>query len=426
MSLDVACVDTICAQSSALGYGAIAIVRASGSKAHEIIAKIFRKTGGELKPLRAMHGQVVDHKGDMVDDCVAIMFPKHSSFTGEDSFEIHCHGNQLIIERLLKVICAQGARLSEPGEFSMRALLNGKIDLAQAESIADLIHAKSNGAIKAALKGVQGGLKARTLAIRETIVSTLAEIEARMDFPDEDLGGYDRSRLLDGLALAHDSLSRLLANSSYALKLHEGARIAICGLPNAGKSTLFNQLVGDERAIVHETAGNTRDVIEAHMELCDVPVTLVDVAGIRSHEDSCAVEKIGIDRALLEFKKAHIVIWLADATLPEPFKDPMIEEHMRDVDVVYVLNKVELLSGQLQPASALAISAKLGLGIDQLRATLHHRLSDGNHEMSETFITRARQRDELMAAATSLNDAKDALSLRVADEVVTAELRQAR
>lgn len=427
MSLDIARKDTICALSSAQGHGAIAIVRASGPQAERIFARIFKKNRGEIKPFMAMHGDVVDETGEVIDDVMAIFFPGSRSFTGEPSFEIHCHGNQLIVEQILQALCAMGARLAEPGEFSMRAMLNGKIDLAQAESIADLIHAKSELAKRVALKGVKGGLKEKTENVREIIISVLAEIEARMDFPDEDLGGYDRKHLIEKIALAISTLTGLLANAHHALKLHEGARVVICGRPNAGKSTLLNRLCGEERAIVHETAGTTRDVIEAHMVIDGVPVVLVDVAGLREAPESEPIERIGIERAIFELTRAQLIIWLADCTVKDPFGDRMIGDTLKDIDVtvIRVLNKAELREDALAVHDGFAISAKMGLGISDLLGELQRRLLGKISEASEMFITRARQRDELNSALVSLREAHVAMSLGMVDEVVTSELRQA-
>ncbi len=424
MSLDIARVDTICALSSAVGAGAIAIVRMSGRNTEAIFTQIFRKKGA-VTPLTAMHGEIVNAEGEIVDDVMSVLYPATKGFTGEPSCEIFCHGNQIIIQEILDLICHHGARLAEPGEFSLRALLNGKIDLAQAESIADLIHAKSSAAKKVALRGVQGGLRQKTSGLRESIISVLAEIEARMDFPDEDLGGYDRSHLTQSIENAITTLQAMLANAHQALKLHEGARIVICGQPNAGKSTLLNRLCGEERAIVHETAGTTRDVIEAHVTLGGVPVVMVDVAGIREVDDHNHIEKIGITKAHQELERAHLVIWLADCTMDEPFGDARIAEALQAIDapIVQVLNKAELLA---TPSSAahLCISAKLGHGISDLLAVLTRHLI-GDAMSNEIYFTRARQKEELEEALASFTEARDALTSGQVDEVVTSELRNA-
>lgn len=424
MSLDIACIDTICALSSAQGPAAIALVRASGPKALEIFAQIFRKHQGTPKAAKAMHGQIFDHNNQVIDDVMAVYYESKRSFTGEPSFEIHCHGNQIIIDEILRAICQQGARLAEPGEFSMRALLHRKIDLAQAESIADLIHSQSLAAKNIALSGVQGGLSLRCAPVREVIISVLAEIEARMDFPDEELGSYDQRHLLECMNEAIKQLDSLLANAAYALKLHEGVRLVICGRPNAGKSTLLNYLCAQDRAIVHESAGTTRDVIEAKIDLGGVPVVLVDVAGIREVDEQGQIEKIGIEKAFLEINKAHAIIWLADCTLDDPFADALISQKLAGLStpVIRVLNKAELSSAIKQ--DNLMISAKLGLGISDLLAHLH-KILIGEKISGEIFITRARQRDELLQARSSLQEAHAALEQSWADEVVSAELRAA-
>lgn len=421
MSLDIGCKDTICAQSSAQGQGAIAIVRASGPKALAILSKVFKKHRGEEKPFMAMHGEVALN-GEIIDDVMAVYYEGKKSFTGEDSFEIHCHGNQLIVAQILQALCDNGARLAEPGEFSMRAVLNGKLDLTQAESIADLIHAKSHAAQKVALLGIKAGLFKKTDGVRSIIVSVISEIEARMDFPDEELGGYDKNALLAKISESIKTLEDLLKHADQALLIQSGARVVICGLPNAGKSTLLNRLCGKDRAIVHESAGTTRDVIEASMVLETLPITLVDVAGIRPFGEAHAIEQIGIEKALNELKLAQVIIWLADATLENPFDDELIIDSLKDlqVPIIKVLNKAELLDSA---KDFLSISAKTGQGIDDLVAKLKQTLITAPE--GELFITRARQRDELKVALAHLIEGREVLSLGLADEVITSELRGA-
>jgi tRNA modification GTPase len=427
MSLDIARKDTICALSSAQGPSAISIVRASGPNSKEIFDGLFRAHRGQIKPAKAMHGVVIDSQGNTIDDVMAILFVGSKSFTGENSFEIHCHGNPLIVDQILQTICCHDARLALPGEFSMRAVLNGKIDLAQAESIADLIHAKSTIAKQIALKGVQGGLREKTENIRDTIVSVLAEIEARMDFPDEDLGHYQRDILRDRLLQASSSLSNLLKNSALALRLHEGARVVICGLPNAGKSTLLNRFLGHNRAIVHETAGTTRDVIEANWLLQGLPITLVDIAGIREDNELCAIEKIGIERAVQEISQAELIIWLADATKDHPFTDAVIKKHLEQVScpIIHVLNKIEMSDRNRLAQDVLKISAQTGYGLDNLLEKIKTILISDSSQAADLFITRARQRDELLVAMQSIKHAEEALRLNMVDEIVTSELRGA-
>jgi tRNA modification GTPase len=425
MSLDIACIDTICALSSAPAPAALAIVRASGPQAQLILSRIFHSKA-TFKALKALHGTVCDSNNNAIDDCVALFYEAEQSFTGEQSFEIFCHGNPLIIDEILKTLCAHGARLAQAGEFSMRALLNKKINLAQAESIADLIHAQSLAAKNLALKGVQGILHKHCAPIQKNIIAALAEIEARMDFPDEDLASYDRAHIRNLIINSCEHIDKLLKQASYALKLHEGIRLVICGLPNAGKSTLFNRLCNSDRAIVHESAGTTRDVIEARITIAGIPITLVDVAGIREVGAEHAIEKLGIERAYDEIRQAQLVIWLADYNAKEPFSDAIISEKLYSADalVVRVLNKVdsdEILYGD----DNFRISARLNLGIDKLLAHIEFLLRGPQAQNSELFITRARQRDELLEAKDALLEALKALDDYWADEVITAELRRA-
>lgn len=425
MSLDIACKDTICALSTAPGFGALAIVRLSGALTPTIFGAMFHKHKGEIKPGRALHGAILGQDGKHIDDVMAVFFQKNSGFTGEESAEIYCHGNPIIIDQLLQRMCALGARLAAPGEFSMRALLNGTIDLAQAESIADLIHAETTAAKDAALQGVRGGLAQKTRATEEMIISVLAEMEARMDFPDEELGSYDKLALLRRINDGIGSLEQLLSSAAYGIKLHEGARIVICGLPNAGKSTLLNQLSGEERAIVHNTAGTTRDVLEARIDLDGVPVVLVDVAGIREVSEENDVEKIGIERAFQEFDKAHVIIWLADGTKQLPFDDSTIVEKLTTIDVpiLRVLNKSDIVVENCP--DTITISAKYGHGLEALKATLKKIIVSESSSTREIFITRARQRDELQCAQEALKEAYQALDVGLVDEVITSELRVA-
>ncbi|MCA9507250.1 MAG: tRNA uridine-5-carboxymethylaminomethyl(34) synthesis GTPase MnmE [Myxococcales bacterium] len=425
MSLDIACQDSICALSTPQGYGALAIVRISGPLTMQIFSQIFRKHKGDIEAMRAMHGAVISHDGSIIDDVMALLFKGKNSFTGEDSAEIHCHGNPLIIDQIIERVCSLGARLAKPGEFSMRSVLNGKIDLVQAESIADLIHAETTAAKEAALQGVRGGLADKTKSIKEMIISVLAEMEARMDFPDEELGSYDKNFLLGRIDEGVLLLKKLLDGADYGIKLHEGARIVICGLPNAGKSTLLNQLSGQERAIVHDSAGTTRDVLEARIDLDGVPVVLVDVAGIREVDLENDIEKIGIDKALDELDKAHAVIWLGDGGSEHPFSDVRINEKLKDIPapLLYVLNKSDV--ALKNSSDVLTISAKYGHNIDELKRALKKMIVKETTSVREIYVTRARQREELNEALNGLKESYRALELSLVDEVVASELRRA-
>lgn len=425
MSIDIACKDTICALATVPGMSALSIVRVSGHKSLEIFNKVFVPHHKKAHPFVMTHGSIKDGQ-EVIDDVMAVCFIDKKSFTGESSFEINCHGNPLIVKQILQLLCNSGARLARAGEFTMRAVLNNKLDLSQAESIADLIHATSDEARQCALMGVRGGLAQKTLAVQKNIVAILAEVEARMDFPEEDLGSYDHELMAQKINTALSELQKILASADYGIKLHQGIKIVLCGKPNAGKSTLLNMLCGQEKAIVHHHAGTTRDVIEADIDLGGINAKLLDVAGIRTVSNDSAVEKIGIDRAFDQVNEADLIIWLADATKSNPFDDQEISAAINQLDtpVLKVLNKKDLLSEE-QSHQAFTISAKEGHGIQALRAHMKEMITGPKINTNEIFIGRARQKDELVEAVDALRHAHKALSLKLADEVVTSELRKA-
>lgn len=426
MSLDIKCRDTICAIATPQGYSALGIIRTSGPLALHIWQEIFRHKHHDNKPFKMIYGEIVDIDGHVIDEVMGTYFKGHNSFTGEDSFEIYAHGNPLILHQILGLICSHNARVANPGEFSFRALSHNKIDLAQAESIFDLIHAQSKTAQNIALRALKGGLGHIINPIREDIVLLLAEIEARMDFPEEDLGHYDKTHILAKINHVITRLANILSQAPQALRLYHGARVVICGAPNAGKSTLLNCLSQEERAIVHEEAGTTRDMLEANIILKDIPLTIVDIAGLRSWHQAGEIEKIGINKAIKEIDRADLIIWLADITTKEPFTDPFIKDILSKVNVpiINVLNKVELVPVDNYPLDgALFISAKELINIDKLKDYLYNKLMGEEINMEEMIITKARQRDELLCAQKNLISAEYALTHGYPDEIISLDLR---
>lgn len=428
MLLDLNHRDTIVAQGSGKGRSALGIVRLSGPQTPLLLAHFFDAKMLIEKPSSLFRRTLCDEKKHMVDDVMAVYFAPKKSFTGEESAEIYCHGNPLIISEILRLACHFGARLAMPGEFSRRAMLNGKLNLAEAESIADLIHARSLEAKQAALLGLKGGLFDKTKNAREILIGVLAEIEARMDFPDEDLGSYDGFWLSKKILLAVHEIDMLLQHAGRSLKLHEGMRIVICGAPNAGKSTLLNRLVGEDKAIVHADAGTTRDVIECHLILQGMPVVLLDVAGIREAHQACSVEQIGIEKAFYEIEKADGIIWLWDACCEHPFADDEFLQKLKGVHdrpVLKVINKIELNPVLISQHDVLTLSAKTGEGVDKLFTKLHEIAAMDDAEEGDLVITRTRQKEELITAKDAFLKAHEALGLGLADEIITSELRLA-
>jgi len=419
MKLDLNCRDTICAPATPQGRSALSIVRVSGPNAIDIKEKIFRSRRGGHNAFVATLGDIVDGE-TALDEAMCVYFPDSRSFTGEPSFELTLHGNPVITHQVLTLLQKLGCRPAGPGEFSLRAVLNGKLDLTQAESIVDIIDAQSPQGVAMALRNLRGGLEQAISPIRDVVISTLCEIEARLDFPDENIGERHKERLLQDLRQAHSSLSALLLRSQKSDKLMQGYRVVLYGEPNAGKSTLLNALLGEERSIVHESAGTTRDTIEVPWQLDQIPVILVDVAGIRDAQDIHPVEAIGIERAKKELERADIVLLLQDAT-----RNAALPAHMPShTNVLRVLTKIDLNQTQ-ESEHDLRVSAKTGEGLDILIARMKTLMCTDLPDAQEVVLTRLRHVELVQKTNDALQIAIAAFSDGLSDECVAFELRDA-
>lgn len=419
MRVDIAQQDTICALSTPPIPAALAIVRVSGIHAFQVRDAIFH-------PLRAQEEQTnfvttrgnVTHPltGQMLDDAICVSYPKGKSYTGEAAFELTLHGNPLIAQLVLQALVAAGCRLAQPGEFSMRAVLNGKLNLCEAEAVYDVIHAQSEQAVSAALKTLRGGLEKILLPVRETLVDVLCEVEVRLDFPDEDLGEASIKRLSSSLMVAAATLEKLLNSAQLGQRLMQGARIVLIGAPNAGKSTLMNALVGEERALVHDKAGTTRDVLEATWLVNGIPVTLIDVAGMREGEELDPVELMGIERAKRELERADIVLQLTPTGEPSL---PMV--YPANVHVIALTTKSDLST---HASLALSVSAKMGSGLKELEQRVYEVLvAESFGQQNDVVLTRARQKESVKESHEALLGACEALQNEEPMEVVASELR---
>ncbi|MBN1632023.1 MAG: tRNA uridine-5-carboxymethylaminomethyl(34) synthesis GTPase MnmE, partial [Thermoleophilia bacterium] len=334
--------DTIVAVSTAVGLGAIGIVRLSGPLAIAVAERAFRPARGEpLQPGETyclLYGHVVDPgSGNVVDEVLLAVMRAPQSYTREDVVELHCHGGVAAQRSVLRLMLQLGARLAEPGEFTRRAFLNGRIDLAQAESVAAIVAARSTGALRASVRQLDGGLSQRLKMVRRDLISMLAQIEATVDFSEgEDIDELDWEALLEGLATAHANLSRLMRTAFVGRALEHGVRTAIVGRPNVGKSSLLNALLMRERAIVSESPGTTRDTVEELMEIAGIPIHLVDTAGIRSDGDH--VEQLGVERSMKAMDQADLVLGVIDLSVPWDTADADLVEALDPVRSIVVGN----------------------------------------------------------------------------------------
>lgn len=408
---DVARIDTICALATASAPAALAIVRVSGARAAHVRARVFRpRRAHAQREFVATLGDVLAADGTVIDEALCTFFPEGKSYTGEASFELSLHGSPLRVRATLAALVGAGCRLAEPGELTLRAVLTGRMDLCAAEAVDDVVHARTDAAARAALRTLRGGLADVLAPVRETLVDTLAEIEARLDFPDEDLGDAHRASLAQKLAHASEALARLLTTSTWGRRLHDGARVVLYGPPNAGKSTLLNALAGEDRALVHDEPGTTRDVLEVSMDIGGVPVTLVDVAGVRPLDEAGAVEKLGIARAESERQRADVVVTLSPADAPVPLGG--------DIEVVS--------KSDLAPAgTGLRISARTGAGLDELKAKIGALLLRDRAGDEEVVLMRERQVAHVRDAHEALTHAHEALTRALDGEVIASELRRA-
>ncbi|WP_041521947.1 tRNA uridine-5-carboxymethylaminomethyl(34) synthesis GTPase MnmE [Gilvimarinus agarilyticus] len=420
--------DTIAAIATAPGRGGVGIVRVSGPRAADIAQAL---TGQTLTPRYAHYLPFVNAEGLEVDQGIALYFPGPHSFTGEDVFELQGHGGPVVLGLLLEAVKHHGARLARPGEFSERAFLNDKLDLAQAEAIADLIEASSEQAARNALSSLQGVFSDQVHALVESLIALRIYVEAAIDFPEEEIDFLSDGKVQGDLNAIIQELDALIIRAKQGQLVRDGMRVVIAGKPNAGKSSLLNALVERESAIVTDIAGTTRDVLKEHIHIDGMPLHIIDTAGLREASD--AVEKIGIERAWAEIDQADRIILLIDAQeaiehpdwQPENVWPEFTErlQHSDKVSVVY--NKVDLVSKTELPQASVKISAKTGVGIDTLKE--HLKSCMGYQSTTEgTFTARQRHLDALSAAANCLTQGAEQLTLHAAGELLAEDLRDAQ
>lgn len=413
--------DTIAAISTPAGQGAVALLRISGSSALDVAACVFRGK----QPIRSIRARVAYFGGlfdgeQKLDEVLLTYFAAPASFTGEDVVEIACHGGTLLTRRILELLLRSGARAANPGEFTQRAFLNAKLDLTQAEAVMDLIGAQSDLALRAATEQLEGRLGDRIRGLRELLLEVLAHIEAYIDFPEDDIDPDTGSVLGARMDAVRLSLERLLATASQGRVLREGARTVIYGVPNVGKSSLLNRLLGFERAIVSPAAGTTRDTLEEVVMLRGWPIRLIDTAGVRDALD--LIEAEGIGRTKLQLERADLVLQVVDASRPR-----LEGQVLADARVLLILNKSDLPEDMSWGGvEGVRLSCVSGEGFDRLEDAIESRLVNGVGAGKDwTIAINARHQDCLRRALGQVEAAVSGLQSGISPEFVAEELRGA-
>ncbi|MDB6079335.1 MAG: mnme trme thdf: trna modification gtpase trme [Akkermansiaceae bacterium] len=414
--------DTIVALSSAGGTAAVALIRLSGPDAESIADQITDGAAGKALERRATRAKIREAGGRVVDDVLLTVFRGSRSFTGEPVVEFACHGGRLITRKVLERLTEAGARHAGPGEFTQRAFFHGKLDLTQAEAVMDLISAQSDLALRAAHEQLEGRIGQQTERLREELIGTVAHLEAWIDFPEEDIDPDTGAGFLKRLVELREGIARLLATAEQGRVLREGVRTVLCGLPNAGKSSLLNLLLGAERAIVSEEAGTTRDTIEETIVLEGVPLRLVDTAGLRG--EAGGIEKEGMRRTLLEAGRADLLLVVVDATLSPGEAEPHLPE--TTARRVTIVNKADLGEHPGWAGHAgVRLSCTTGEGMPELRAAIREALDFGEADWGEHSVAiNGRHRDCLRKADEALVRAAALLEMSAAPELAALELRE--
>lgn len=418
--------DTIAAISTASGPAALSMVRISGPTSLEIADAIFK---GKLAPSRmsshTLHlGEITGPQSLSADQAMLAVMKGPHSFTGEDMAEITCHGGVAAPQAVLQACLDAGARPAKPGEFTLRAYLNGRLDLAQAEAVCDIINARTQTAAQAALERLEGGLSRKIGDIRERLISLLALLEAWVDFPEEDIPPSEHKQIKEDLDQSLEMTRRLLENSRASLILKDGARVVIAGRPNAGKSSLFNMLLKEERAIVTPSPGTTRDVLEGWIEIGGIPLRLFDTAGLRETIDS--IELIGVERARSKMEQADLVLLVLDAGSALTGEDKKLLELTSGFQRIVLANKCDL-PVKLEPEKGwLKISSITENGLRQLEGAIVNALTGGHQwEAGAAGASNNRQMEALNQAARSLEQAQKGLEQKTSWEFLAQDIKEA-
>ena len=430
--------ETIAAISTAMGNGGIGIIRMSGKESFEILNKIFINSKNKkinidnIKGYTMQYGYIINSKtGEKIDEVLVSFFKNPKSYTREDMCEINSHGGMIVEKQILEQCIENGAILAEPGEFTKRAFLNGRIDLSQAESIMDLINSKTDKEAKASINQLEGELSTKIKEIKGDLLDLMADIEASIDYPEYDIEETTNEKALNKLDNVTNKLVELKNSFNKGKILKEGIKTAIIGRPNAGKSSLLNKILKEERAIVSEIEGTTRDTIEEYININGIPLKIIDTAGIRDTSDK--IEKIGVEKAINVLNDAELILAIFDNTKDLEKEDIDILNLIKNKNSIILLNKTDLKESNLENNSELLntnkkiikISAKEGNGINDLYKEIENIFQINDLETGkEIIITNIRHKNQIEYAIKSLNNAKDAINNNMPIDIISISIKQ--
>ena len=422
--------DTICALATANGVGAIAVIRVSGKESLKIVSGCFSKNLIDVASHTVHFGNFKSPKGEVIDEVLITVFEQGKSFTGEESAEIACHASPYIQQQIIQTLTASGCRLAEPGEFTMRAFMNGKMDLSQAEAVADLIASQSKSAHDIALKQLKGGFSSELKELREKLIHFASLVELELDFAEEDVEFADRKELKQLVIDVLNYIQKLARSFELGNAIKNGVPVAIVGAPNTGKSTLLNQLLGEDRAIVSNIAGTTRDVIEETLNIDGILFRLIDTAGIRENAEE--IEAMGIERSKEKIRQAVVVLCMADSSVDGNLEEVLhwaqnISADYPDKKVLVLANKSDISQKKTDSCEkgVIYISAMEGFGMDSLKKELVTQVVGDFSLANDTIVSNARHYDALRRTAESLEKARFGLENNITADFVAMDIRQA-
>lgn len=427
--------DTIAAVATAMTASGIGIIRISGPDSREIAGKIYRSKGGKKRienvPSHTIQYGFICDEDEIIDEVLVMVMDAPRSYTGENTVEIDCHGGVLAMKRVLETVVKYGARPAEPGEFTKRAFLNGRIDLSQAEAVIDVINAKNEYALKSSISQLRGNIQRVIKEIRQGIIYQIAYIESALDDPEHiSIDGYGDT-LKGEISLLKEKLNGLLDTVREGKLMKEGIKTVIVGKPNAGKSSLLNLIVGEERAIVTDIAGTTRDILEETIVLHGISLRMIDTAGIRDTDD--VVEKIGVKKAVENAKDADLILYVVDSSVPLDENDKEIIELLKDKKAIVILNKMDLQQQVTEEDlkektnhPVVAVSAKEEEGIEFLEAKIKEMFFEGNLSFNdEIYITNMRHKAAIEDAKRSLEMVENSIEMQMPEDFFSIDLMNA-